>query len=175
MESNNVIHESFKHGMNLKIGNFNVIEKNVQVGDSVEICNFTLLKKGTQIGNNCYIDSYVLSSGDCEIGNNVILRYRSIIARNVVIEDDVFFTAGVKTIFLDHKRGRTIKPLIIGKGCFLGDASVVMGGVHIAPHCIIGACALVIKDTDPNGVYVGVPAKRIREVTPEEIESMKNM
>jgi len=96
----NTIHPSFKHGKNLKMGYNNVIEEGVEVGDDVDIQNFVLLKKGTKIGNNCYIDSYVLSSGDCKIGNNVTLRYQSVIARNVIIEDDVFFTAGVKLIFL---------------------------------------------------------------------------
>lgn len=170
----NIIHSSFKYGKDLKIGHFNIIEEGVEVGDNVEICNYVLLKKGTKIGDNCYIDSYVLSSGDCIIGNNVVLRYQSVIARNVIIEDDVYFTAGVKTIFLNHKRSSTVKPLIIGRGCFLGDSVVVMGGLNIAPGCIIGACAFVNKDTEPNGVYAGIPAKRFRDVTPEELNRMKN-
>jgi len=140
-----MIHPSFKYGDNLKMGHFNVID-----------------------------DSYVLSSGDCTIGNNVILRYQSVIARNVIIEDDVFFTAGVKLIFLTHNRSVTEDPLIIGRGCFLGDNAVIMGGVKIAPYCVIGACAFVNKDTEPNGVYIGIPARRVRDVTREEIESQKN-
>ncbi len=174
MDINNIIHPSFKCGSKFKIGHFNVIEKNVNVGDNVEVCNFALIKEGTKIGNNCFIDSYVLSSGDCTIGNNVVLRYQSVIARNVVIEDNVFFTAGVKTIFLDHMRTASNKKLIIGEGCFLGDSAVVMGEVKIAPWCVIGACSFVNKDTDPYGVYIGIPSRRIRDVTPEEIESMKN-
>lgn len=175
MNDTNVIHPSFKHGKNFKIGHFNVIGEDVEVGDNIEICNYVLLKKGTKIGDNCYVDSYVLSSGNCTIGNNVTLRYQSVIARNVIIEDDVFFTAGVKLIFLTHNREMTEEPLVIGKGCFLGDNAVVMGGVKVAPYCIIGACAFVNKNTEPNGVYVGVPAKRIREVTIEEMGSMKNI
>ncbi len=170
----NTIHPSFKHGKNFKIGHYNVIEEGVEVGDNVDIQHHTLLKKGTKIGNNCYIDSYVLSSGDCQIGNNVILRYQSVIARNVIMEDDIFFTAGVKTIFLDHKRRMTPNPLVIKRGSFFGDNVVVMGGITIAENCIFGACAFVNKDTEPNGVYVGTPARRIRDVTPEEIQSMKN-
>lgn len=169
-----VVHSSFKHGKNLKMGYFNVIGEGVEVGNNVEICNFVLLKKDTKIGNDCFIDSYVLSSGSCTIGNNVTLRYQSVIARNVIIEDDVFFTAGVKLIFLDHKRTATPDPLIIGKGCFLGDAAVIMGGVKVAPNCVIGACAFVNKDTEPNGVYAGIPARRLRDATKEELKFMHN-
>lgn len=135
----NKIAKNFKHGKNFVIGDFNIIKNGVKVGNDVVIENFTLLKPGTFIGDNCYIDSYVLSSGDCYIGNNVILRYRTVIARNVVIDDNCFFTAGVKTIFLDHSAKMTRKKLRIKSGSFFGDNCVIMGGVTIAENCIIGA------------------------------------
>jgi len=163
-----IVDSSFKHGKNFKIGYFNIINKDVIVGDNVKICNFVLLKEDTKIGNNCFIDSYVLSSGSCSIGNNVTLRYQSVIARNVIIKDNVYFTAGVKTIFLNHKREDTVKSLIIGKDCFMGDGAVIMGGVKIASNCIVGVNAFINKDTKPNGVYVGIPAIRLRDTTEEE-------
>ena len=166
---NNVIHKSFKHGNDFKIGDFCVIEENVVVGNNVDIQNYVLLKSGTRIGDNCYVDSYVLSSGDCCIGNNVILRYQTVIARNVVIEDDNFFTAGVKTIFLDHSAQATPKPLIIRRGSFFGDNVVIMGGITVAENCIIGASAFVNKDTESYGVYAGIPARRLRDVKDGEL------
>jgi acetyltransferase-like isoleucine patch superfamily enzyme len=168
-----IVDPGFIHGKNLKMGYFNVIGK-ARVGNNCEICNFVLLKDDTKIGNNCFIDSYVLSSGSCQIGNRVIMRYRTVIARNVIIEDDVFFTAGVKTIFLDHKRKATPKPLIIKSGCYFGDNCIIMGGIIVAENCIIGAGAFVNKDTGPGGVYVGTPARRMRDVLPDELESMRN-
>lgn len=168
-----VVSPCFEHGVNLKMGYFNVIGK-VVVGDNCEICNFVLLKDKTRMGNNCYVDSYVLSSGNCTLGNNVIMRYRTVIARNVIVGDHVFFTAGVKTIFLDHKREATSKPLTIQRGCYFGDNSIIMGGITVAKKCIIGAGAFVNKDTDPDGVYVGTPARRLRDVTEDELGHMKN-
>ena len=167
--ASNDIHVDFRFGKNLKIGKYNILMKDVEVGNNVDIQNYVLLKPGTRIGNDCYIDSYVLSSGNCVIGNNVILRYRTIIARNVIIEDDNFFTAGVKTIFLDHSAQETQSPLYIKRGSFFGDNSVIMGGITIAENCIIGACAFVNKDTEPYGVYVGSPARRLRDVKEEEL------
>lgn len=55
----------------------------------------------------------------------------------------------------------------IGYGCWLGAAVMVMPGVTIAPGCVIAAGAVVAKDTQPNGLYAGVPAKRIRELLVE--------
>ncbi len=168
-----IVSPKFIYGKGLKFGYFNVIGK-ARVGDYCEICNFVLLKDYTKIGNNCFVDSYVLSSGSCEIGDRVIMRYRTVIARNVIVHEDVFFTAGVKTIFLDHKRKATPLPLIIERGCYFGDNCILMGGISIRENCIIGAGAFVNKNTQPDGVYVGTPARRIRDVKADELESMKN-
>jgi len=168
-----VVSPNFICGRNLKMGYFNVIGR-VKVGDNVEICNFVLLKDNTRMGNNCYVDSYVLSSGNCTLGNNVVMRYRTVIARNVIVEDHVFFTAGVKTIFLDHKRLPTSTTLVIRKGCYFGDNCIIMGGITIAERCIVGAGAFVNKDTDPGGVYVGTPARRLRDVNEDELGHMRN-
>lgn len=165
----NVVSYDFSFGKNLKIGNFNTIMENVKVGDNVDIQNYVLLKPGTVIGNDCYVDSYVLTSGNCTIGNNVKMRYRTVIARNVIIEDDCFFTAGVKTIFLDHSAQATEKPLLIKRGSYFGDNSIIMGGITVAENCIIGANAFVNKDTEPMGVYAGTPARRFRDVREDEL------
>jgi len=169
-----IVSPRFKYGKNLKMGYFNVIRGYVTVGNNCIIENFVLLKDGTLMGNNCYVDSYVLTSGKCTIGHRVVMRYRTVIARNVVVEDDVFFTAGVKTIFLDHKRQETLTPLWIHKGCYFGDNCIIMGGITIAENCIVGAGAFVNKPTLPNGVYVGTPARRMRDVEENELDSMRN-
>lgn len=165
----NEIDNNFKYGHHIKIGHFNVIQPDVIVGNNVTIENHVLLKSGTVIGDNCYIDSYVLTSGDCKIGNNVFLRYQTIIARNVVIEDNCFFCAGAKTIFLNHSAQKTQKPTIIKSGSFFGDNSIVMGGVTVAENCVIGAGAFVNKDTEPMGVYAGLPAVRLRDLKEDEL------
>lgn len=165
----NNISPDFKYGKELSVGSFNVILHNVTVGNNVDIQHHTLLKPGTLIGDDCYVDSYVLTSGDCQIGNNVIMRYRTIIARNVIVEDNNFFTAGVKTIYLDHSAQATPKTLLIKSGNFFGDNVIIMGGITVAENCVFGAGSFINKDTEPMGVYVGTPARRIRDLTEDEL------
>ena len=93
---------------------------------------------------------------------------QTVIAKDVILEDNVFLSIGVKTIYMDHKKNAANKYLMIKSGSFLGDNVVVMGGVTIAENCIIGACSFINKNTEPNGVYVGVPAIRVRDVMQEE-------
>ena len=165
----NEINDDFIHGDNFKIGNFNTIQSKVTVGNNVKVENYALLKSDTIIGNDCYVDSYVLTSGACRIGNNVQLRYQTIIARNVMVKNNCFFCAGVKTIYLNQSAKQSSTPLIIKSGNFFGDNVIVMSGITVAENCIFGAGAFVNKDTDPMGVYVGIPAKRIRDVKKEEL------
>ena len=159
----NEIHESFKHGKNLKIGKFNIIEEDVMVGDNVDIRNFVLLRKGTRIGDNCYVDSYFRSSGDNYIGDGVTLRFGSTIARKVAVGDDVFISPNVMTVF-SLPDGTQSSETLIGDGVFIGTAAVLGPNIKIIPGCIIGANSFVNKSCLERGVYVGNPAKCIREL-----------
>jgi acetyltransferase-like isoleucine patch superfamily enzyme len=53
-------------------------------------------------------------------------------------------------------------PVVIGDGSWLGFGSVVLPGVTIGKHCVIGANAVVTNDIPDYCVAVGVPAKVIR-------------
>ncbi len=56
------------------------------------------------------------------------------------------------------------KGIVVGDNCWIGAGVTILPGVNIAKGCIIGANSTVVKDTKENGVYVGCPAKRIREL-----------
>jgi len=155
----NEIHSSFKHGDGLKIGKFCVIDEDVQVGNNVTIENFVLLKKGTRIGHNVFVDSYVRSSGHNVIGDNVILRYGCTIAKGVIVDNYVFISPNVMTIYSNHK-GEEIEGTFIGHHCHIGTAAVIGPGVNIVPHSVVGAMAYVSRSIDVPGIYTGIPARR---------------
>jgi acetyltransferase-like isoleucine patch superfamily enzyme len=56
------------------------------------------------------------------------------------------------------------RPVTIGDGCWVGARATVLPGVSIAPGCIVAAGAVVTSDCAPNGVYGGVPARRLRDL-----------
>jgi maltose O-acetyltransferase len=66
-----------------------------------------------------------------------------------------------------HRAGKhNSRPVVIGDGCWLGAEAMILPGVTVAPGCVIGARALVTKDTAPNGLYLGSPAVRVRDLDP---------
>ena len=84
------------------------------------------------------------------------------------------------------------KPLVVGKhvtvghmvmlhGCTIGDESligigaVVLNGAKIGKNCLVGAGSLVTEGKEfPDGsMIMGSPAKVVRELTPEQIEALR--
>lgn len=56
----------------------------------------------------------------------------------------------------------------IERGCLIGIGAVVLDGVRVGSGSIIGAGSIVTKDVPPRSLVVGVPAKRLREISDEE-------
>lgn len=160
-ENSNIIAPDFKHGKNFKIGDFCIIHEGCEVGDNVIIENFVLLKKGTKIGDNVFVDSYVKSSGSNHIGSNVTLRFNATIAREVTIEDDVFISPNVMTIFSTHE-GEQKGGTVIEKGAFIGTNAVLGSQVKIGENTVIGSMSYVNKDCEANAIYAGTPVRKVR-------------
>lgn len=55
-------------------------------------------------------------------------------------------------------------PTLIKDGCWVGANVTIIPGVTIGEGCIIAAGAVVTKNCEPDGLYAGVPAKRIKDL-----------
>jgi len=89
------------------------------------------------------------------------------IGRNVRIGPFVRAITATHEIGPPHQRGLIEvvgAPIVVEEGCWIGASVTIMPGVTIARGCVVGAQSLVLGDTQPNGLYVGVPARRIRDL-----------
>ena len=57
---------------------------------------------------------------------------------------------------------------VVGNDVWIGQNVTVMPGVHIGDGSIIAANSVVTKDVPDNAVVVGVPAKVIKYINPDE-------
>jgi acetyltransferase-like isoleucine patch superfamily enzyme len=57
---------------------------------------------------------------------------------------------------------------VIGKGVRITYHATVLAGMHVADDSMVGAGSMLTRDTDPHWVYVGVPARKIKEKSAEE-------
>src|SRR5215203_4697390 len=64
----------------------------------------------------------------------------------------------------------------IKSNCLIGIGSIVMDGVEVGEYSLIAAGALVSPGTKvaPRSLMMGIPAKRVREVTDEEVARIRH-
>ena len=158
-----VIAADFQHGDNFQCGHYCIIEAGCVVGDDVRLGDFVLLRAGTVIGDRTFVDAYVKSSGNNRIGSDVILRFNATIAREVTVEDGAFVSPNVMTIYSTHERERR-GGTVIGAGCHIGTNAVIGPDVQIAPGAVVGALAYVNKALKERAIYVGAPARKLRDL-----------
>lgn len=58
------------------------------------------------------------------------------------------------------------KPVHIEDGCWIGAGVTILPGVTIAHGCVLATNAVVFDATEPDGLYAGNPARRVRELAP---------
>lgn len=106
------------------------------------------------IGPNSMIHEHAVLQPFTEIGENVVVRSAAHLSHDTVVDDHAFISAGAT--LAGH--------VTVGHHAFVGVGATVRDGVSIAPDCVIAAGAVLVADTEPGGVYAGVPARRVREV-----------
>ena len=78
---------------------------------------------------------------------------------------------GKPTILEDHVtvgHRAVIHSAYIERGSLIGIGAVVLDGVRVGAGSIVGAGAVVSKDVPPLSLVVGVPAKRLRDISEVE-------
>lgn len=89
------------------------------------------------------------------------------IGRNVSCGPRVIIMTGSHEIGIPARRASepTIYSAVhIGDGAWLGAGVLVSPGVTIGSGCVIAPGAVVTRDCEPDGLYGGVPARRIRDL-----------
>ncbi len=67
---------------------------------------------------------------------------------------------------IDNKKGK----ITLKKNAKIGTHSVIMPGITIGENAVIGAFSFVTEDIPDSVLAMGVPAKVIRNIKPEEAE-----
>jgi sugar O-acyltransferase (sialic acid O-acetyltransferase NeuD family) len=95
------------------------------------------------IGDNCFVFEANVLQPFVRIGSNVILWSGNHIGHHTTIEDHCFIASHVVV------SGNCT----IGEETFVGVNATFRDGITVAPRCVIGAGALIMKDTVEGGVY----------------------
>lgn len=132
---------------------------------------------GMQIGRGTIIKSqcFLVNHRQVRIGRHCFVGPRTIFEASapITIGDRVYIAQGVDLLTPTHAIGPPgmrasvppeVRPITIGDGCWIGAECTVLPGVSIAPGCVVAAGAVVTRDCAADGLYGGVPARRLREL-----------
>lgn len=146
--------------LNAGTGSIRLNDK-VWLNDGVELSALT----GISIDAGTTIQRNVTINGDVTIGKECLLAPNIFISSTSHVHDRY---AGVnireqerriaREDFLAHYN----KPIEIGDDVWIGANAVIMPGVKIESHAIVGANSVVTKDVPLGAIVVGGPAKIIK-------------
>ena len=137
------------------------IDHHTSIGDGWVLADLAPEKSGDQpkirIGSYCNI----LHDFQCNSGLSVEIQDCVLIAPRVFITDSdhvIDQTGGKRTTQCNDFRS---KPVIIEHDCWLGVNSVILKGVRVGHHSIVGANAVVTRDVPPFTTVAGSPARPV--------------
>jgi acetyltransferase-like isoleucine patch superfamily enzyme len=169
-----------------KIG-FKYLGQNVKISAKASIYNADQI----EIRDNSRVDDFCLLSGKITIGRFVhITAYCNLAGgeKGIIIEDLSTLAYGVH-IFTqsDDYSGKTMTnstipkkyknetktTIYIRRHTIVGAGSIIMPGVELREGTSVGAMSLVRKSTEEWSIYVGNPAKKIKNRSRELLELEK--
>ena len=135
-------------------------------------------------GKNVHIaeKSDIKGIGNISIGDDVAIGPHALLwttRANIIIKEKVIIGPRLTIITGNHKIdviGKYIsdvtddekdedddQDVIIEKDVWIGANVTILKGVTVAEGSVVGAGTVLTKNTDPYGVYVGVPGRRVSE------------
>ncbi len=128
-------------------------------GDPVKYARYL----GVRIGEECIINADVRSCFSTEpflitIGNHVLIATGA----RLLTHDGAAYTLAYLSDAARDAYYDIWGPIKIGSNVYIGTNAMILPNVTICDNVIIAAGAIVTRDIDEDGVWAGVPAKRIR-------------
>jgi sugar O-acyltransferase (sialic acid O-acetyltransferase NeuD family) len=104
------------------------------------------------IGDGTVVFHHAVVNAAATVGANVIVNTFALVEHDVHVGDWCHISTGA----------RVNGGCKLAARCFVGSGAVLREDVRLAEGTIVGCGAVVLRDTEPFGVYVGVPARRIK-------------
>ncbi|GGK12550.1 gamma carbonic anhydrase family protein [Yeosuana aromativorans] len=144
-----------------------------------------------QIPDDCYITENATIVGDVTMGNQCSVWFNAVIrgdvhyikmGNKVNVQDGAVIHATYKTSPTTIGNNVSIGHNAIVHGCtihdnvLIGMGSIIMDDCVVESNSIIAAGAVVTKNTrvESGSIYAGIPAKKIKDISPELISGEIN-
>lgn len=139
------------------------------ISSKSSVLNYANISLGKKVFINPFVTIWPVS---LQIGNNVQINPGTSIYGTVIIGDNVMIAPNCMIVGGNHgfqnnnvpmiEQKSTEKGIIIEDDVWIGANCVVLDGVRIAKGSVIGAGAVVTRDTEPYSINLGSPSKMVK-------------
>lgn len=152
-------------GRNLKISSLCVINnpETTYIDDFSRLDDFSIISGKVKIGKYVHIavmNNLAGGNYGIEIGSAVGIAYGCHIFSQT---DDYSGKAFVSPLFSEKLTAVSGGTVVIQDFSTIGTGSIIFPKVNMAEGTAVGAMSLVNRSTMPWGIYIGNPAKRVKE------------
>ena len=151
-------------GADSLIRSHTIIYADSYFGEGLQTGHRVTIREKTKMGIHCSVGTLSDIQGCAEFGDYVRMHSNVHIGQSSKIGSYCWIYP--YTVFTNDPT----PPSEVCAGPSVGDYSIVathcllLPGVKIGDHCLIGACSMVSKDVASYGVAVGTPAKIVKDV-----------
>ena len=145
------------------------------IGEGTRIWQHAVILPGAKIGRNCNFCANTFVENDVVVGDNATLKCGVALWDGLRVGNDVFIGPNVSFCNDMYPRSgvrdgrRELLQTIVADGASIGSGAVVLPGVTVGAHSMVGAGAVVTKDVPPYAIVVGNPARIIGYVNSERM------
>ena len=145
------------------------------VGENTFLAETAVLLGDVTVGRDCSIWYNAVLSGDV---NRIVIGNRTNIQDGAVLHTIYDGAKHPSQTIIGNDVSIGHNAIVhggrIGDNCLIGMGATILDNAEIPSGCIVAANALVLSNAklEPNSVYAGVPARKVKEVTPEQREEI---
>ena len=160
-------------GEDVAVGAGAIVFAGARIGRGVILGDQSFVRERSTIGAATVIGRGSIVDNDVQVGERVRVQSNVYLTAETIVEDDVFLGPGVITSNDDamgrHPPQMKLRGALLRRACRIGAGVVLTPGVEVGEEAFIAAGAVVTRDVPPRGVAMGVPARIVREVGPEDL------
>lgn len=112
------------------------------------------------VGDDVYLghDVHLHAFDDVAIGAGCVVADGAFVGSSVYQQGDLSTVRGSGSI-------------TVGRGCFIGQRAIILGGVTIGDGAVVGAGSVVTRDVPAGATVAGVPARLLLRQAPQHSDN----